>query len=320
MLPAAGGHHFPTVPAGTGVPSLVDYGMGRGVGMAEASVREARELLVPGPAQALAGLLDLPGDGIGEGWALPPLWHWVYLLDRPAQSRLGPEGHPRDGLPQPPAPGLRRMFGGGRVHLDAPLRLGAVATSRVEVIGSREQHGRSGPFTLVTTRNTITQDGRIAVVDEQDILYREPRPLPAPAQPPSGPDAGPGPSADSDAGPADEERREFHVDEVLLFRFSALTYNAHRIHYDVDYCRDVEGFPGLVVHGPLQALLMAELARSCALAESGPPSTVEYRLVAPLILGQGLAVGCRPDAPHSTVTSVRDATGRRTATGHVAFA
>lgn len=286
--------------------------------MAGTGVREAQELLVPGPAQALAGLLDLPSDDIGDGWTLPPLWHWVYLLDRPAQSRLGPEGHPRDGVPQPPVPGLHRMIGGGRVHLHAPLRLGAAAASRVEVIDSREHHGRSGRFTLVTTRNTITQDGRIAVVDEQDIVYRRARPLSSPpaAAPPAA--AGAEPGAEPGAVPVGEERREFHVDEALLFRFSALTYNAHRIHYDIDYCRNVEDFPGLVVHGPLQALLMAKLA--LFLDSTSQPTSVEYRLVTPLLLGQGLEVSCHPEAPHSTVTSVRDAAGRRTATGRVVFA
>ena len=252
------------------------------------------ELLVPGPAVALGALLDEDVSAIGDGWELPPLWHWVYLLDRPAQADLGPEGHSRHAVPAPPREGLRRMFAGGRVRIHRPLRLGAPATRSVEVVDTSTRHGRSGVFTVVTTRATLTQDGGPAVVDEQDIVYREPTPLPTAARPDGAP-------------PQDWPWRSLRIDPVLLFRFSALTYNAHRIHYDVDYCREAD-YPGLVVHGPLQALLMAEAVRG-----RGAVRALSYRLVAPLTLGQGIQVGASPVST-PVRAEVRDAAGRRTAT------
>jgi len=269
------------------------------------------EYLTPSPAMGLAGLLDLPTDPITDGWSLPPLWHWVYLLDRPAQSTLGPEGHPVHGIPSPPRPGLSRLYAGGRVTTHRPLRLGREATSTIEVADTRERSGRSGWMTIVTTRRTITQDGAAAITDEVDIIYREPTPLPPPAAPPPTPDA-------QATGTAAEEQWPFDVDETVLFRFSALTFNAHRIHYDVDYCRKEEGHEGLVVHGPLQALLMAQQAvGSPAFTPGTTPLTFSYRLVSPLILGQGLVVGRSEGQPNSVATSVRDAEGRRTATGQL---
>jgi 3-methylfumaryl-CoA hydratase len=252
------------------------------------------------PAFALAGLLDLPTAGIGPGFRLPPLWHWVYLHDHVAQSALGPEGHPVYGVPAPPAPGLRRMFAGGRVTTHRPLRLGTDAASDTEEVRRREHHGRSGRFTMITTRRRISQSGETAVVDEQDIIYRLPAPLPPPRPQPT--------------HERDDDQWTVAVSETFLFRFSALTYNAHRIHYDADYCRNHEDYPALVVHGPLQALLMAQLATSHRPPHGTQPSVFSYRLVSPLLLGQGLIVTRRADGP-STATAVRDSNGRLTATG-----
>jgi 3-methylfumaryl-CoA hydratase len=262
-------------------------------------VRELTELITPGPAEALAGLLGVPLPGPG----LPLLWHWVYLLDRPPQAILGADGHPaRDAIPTPPGPGLRRMFAGGRVSQHGPLRTGAEATRRTWQASSALKRGRSGPLHFVTVRSEIGQDGQIVITEEQDLVYREPardtNPAPAPAPqsqpPPAGPDDWP-----------------VEVNPVLLFRFSALTYNAHRIHYDRDYAR-AEGYPGLLVHGPLQALLMAELAR----CQTTLPALCDYayRLVAPLFDEQGLIVSASAEADTVRVTA-RDSAGRTTATG-----
>jgi len=259
-------------------------------------VREVTELLTPGPAGALAGLLGVRWDGPG----LPLLWHWVYLLDRPPQAVLGPDGHPASGgIPVPPGPGLRRMFAGGRASRHGPLRTGAEATRRTWQAGATVKQGKSGPLHFVTVRTEVSQGGQVVVSEEQDLVYREPAP---PAPPRS---AGSTPPAGSD--------RDWTVavSPVLLFRFSALTYNAHRIHYDREYAR-TEGYPGLVVHGPLQALLMAELARRQApLPERCDYS---YRLVAPLFDDQGLIVSAAP-GDHVVHAAVRDAAGRTTATG-----
>ncbi len=284
-----------------------------------AGVTELTELLVPGPAQALAGLLGVPLPDPGGPAGLPLLWHWAYLLDRPAQSDLGPDGHrAAGGVPLPPGPGRRRMFAGGRAWRQAPLRTGRPATRRTWVSGSAQKQGRSGRLEFVTVRTEISQDSVVAVAEEQDIVYRDAL-RPGYGTPEPGTPAQPAGPAPDQAGAA-----HFGLDPgpVLLFRFSALTYNGHRIHYDRDYARAAEGYPGLVVHGPLQALAMAELGRQAARQAAQPPRCgFSYRLVAPLFEGQGLrASGWRPRgaAPGTLRCAVRDAAGRLTATGELA--
>lgn len=249
------------------------------------------EILLPGPAEGLAGLLDVDPPGA----ELPPLWHWVYLLDRRPHRDLGADGHPTRGIPEPPGPGRMRMVAGGRVRTHRPLRLGAPATRTSRVVGSVEKRGRSGALTFVTVRHEYGQSGATAVVDEQDIVYRAP---------------GGAPPAPRPARLAGDGVR-LHADTTLLFRFSALTYNAHRIHYDRDYCR-VEGYSGLVVHGPLQAVVMAG-----ALHRAGADFVdheFRYRLVAPMVGEQTLTArhAREPDGWAAEVTGADD---RVTATG-----
>ena len=270
-------------------------------------VREVTELITPGPAQALAGLLGVP---LADA-ALPLLWHWVYLLDRPPQAILGADGHPaRDAIPTPPGPGLRRMFAGGRLSRHGPLRIGAEAIRRTWQASSVRKQGRSGPLHFVTVRSEISQDGQVVITDEQDLVYREA--ALATDRPASAVDGGKArPTPDAQPPPAGPRDWPVEVNPVLLFRFSALTYNAHRIHYDRDYAR-AEGYPGLLVHGPLQALLMAELARREA--ELPARCDYSYRLVAPLFDGQGLIVSASADT-NTVRVRARDSAGRTTATG-----
>ncbi|WP_327104830.1 FAS1-like dehydratase domain-containing protein [Nonomuraea glycinis] len=259
------------------------------------------EVLRPEPAIAFAGLLDvgLPDLEI-EG--LPLLWHWFHLLERPRQADLGPDGHPvRAVLPTPPGPGRRRMFAGGRVTRLGPLVVGREATRRTEVVSSFDKEGRTGRLTFTVVRHTLTQGGEVKVVEEQDLVYRDA--------------AAPGPPAEAapvtPVPPGDGEW-SLPVDPVLLFRFSALTYNAHRIHYDRDYARDVEGYPGLVTHGPLQALAMAESVRRTGVTAT----SLDYRLVSPLFDHQGLIVSSvESGSGHAVI--VRDLGGRVTAKGQV---
>ncbi len=169
-----------------------------------AEVRELTELITPGPAQALAGLLGVPAPGPD----LPLLWHGVYLLDRPPQAILGADGHPaRGAIPTPPGPGLRRMFAGGRLSQHGPLRIGAEATRRTWQASSTRKQGRSGPLHFVTVRTEISRDGQVVITEEQDLVYREaalatdrpapavpdgqPRPSGAPTPDPQPPPAGP---------------------------------------------------------------------------------------------------------------------------------
>jgi 3-methylfumaryl-CoA hydratase len=265
-------------------------------------VIERSELLLPGPAEALGALLDVPVPDLGHGQGLPLLWHWVYLLDRPAQADLGPDGHPvRGTLPTPPGPGRRRMWAGGRVRANGWLRCGERATRRTSVLSVEEKQGRSGSLTFVVIQHQILQADRIVVDEQQDIVYRDAVP-PAPA-----------PAAAADQGPlvpATADEWSIETSPTLLFRFSALTYNGHRIHYDRDYARDAEGYPGLLVHGPLQALAMAEAAR----ARGGDGRFFEYRLVAPLFDGRGMVVTAAP-GEEPIRTAVRDLYGRPTASG-----
>lgn len=275
---------------------------------------ERSELLLPGPAQALAGLLDVPVPDLDDG--LPLLWHWIYLLDRPAQADLGPDGHPvRGTIPAPPEPGQRRMWAGGRVSTAGPLRCGQPATRRSQVLHVEQKAGRSGPLTFVTIGHQIWQHDRVVVDEQQDIVYRQaaaaPPPQPAASQPAS-------PARSQEAVPAADGEWAIAVSPVLLFRFSALTYNAHRIHYDRDYARDVEGYPGLLTHGPLQALAMAEAARAAGYPAGQSTAgglTFQYRLESPLFDHQGMIVEAVREERDTITTAVRDVYGRQTARG-----
>lgn len=267
-------------------------------------VIERTEVLDPAPAQALADLLGVPVPDLAGGEGLPPLWHWVYLLERAPIADLGPDGHPLRGtLPAPPGPGLRRMWAGGRVRTRGPLRCGEPATKRTRILSVTEKEGRSGHLTFVTAGHQVEQGGAVVVDEEQDIVYR-----PAAGASAAAPAGAPGPEV-----PAGPGEREIGISPVVLFRFSALTYNAHRIHYDRDFCRDVEGYPGLLTHGPLQAVAMAEAAR--AVAGSTGDVTFGYRLVSPLFDDQGLFVSAVPGPDGTVATAARDRYGRRTATG-----
>jgi 3-methylfumaryl-CoA hydratase len=274
---------------------------------------ERTETLLPQPAEALGALLAIPVPDLAGGAGLPLLWHWVYLLDRPAQADLGPDGHPvRGTLPAPPGPGRRRMWAGGRVRASGPLRCGEPATRRSRVLSVQEKEGRTGALTFVTVGHQILQRGRVVVDEQQDIVYREAAPSPGPR---------PASSAEGPAVPAADGEWAIDVSPTLLFRFSALTYNAHRIHYDRDYAREAEGYPGLLTHGPLQALAMAESARAAGRAggQQDGGQYFEYRLISPLFDHQGMIVGATRDQA-ATVTTVRDVYGRQTASGNLRWA
>ena len=242
------------------------------------------ELISPEPSRALAGLLGVPAPGAD----LPPLWHWVHLLERPAQADLGPDGHPvRGGLLVPPGPDRRRMWAGGRVRLLGTVHIGLEATRQSAVTATVSKEGRSGPLTIVTVTHEVSQYGRTVVREEQDIVYKGQSDVVVPAADPTA--VAPG-------------EWEIETSPTLLFRFSALTYNGHRIHYDRDYARS-EGYPGLVVQGPLQALAMAWLLRPRG------QGLFSYRLLAPLFDFQGMRVSAADGS-----AAVRDRTGRQTAT------
>lgn len=257
--------------------------------------------LDPAPARALAGVLGVDAPDFEAGEALPLLWHGAYLLPHPTQAQLGEDGHPRDGVPSPPAPGLRRMFASGSVSSLRALHLGRPARRTTELVGTTTREGRSGTLIFASVRSTISQDNEVAVIDDQTLVYRAPSLAPTETPAPE-----PLPLV-----PAGSTVRTVELDPVLLFRFSALTYNAHRIHYDRDYATGVEGYPGLLVHGPMQALLMIELARAQA---DAPIERFEYRLSSPLFDGQAARVSATPDEG-GIATAVHGAAGQLTASG-----
>jgi 3-methylfumaryl-CoA hydratase len=201
------------------------------------------------PIAALSATLDRDDPFPKSGDAVPPLWHWLYFLPIPRQSELGPDGHAKRGGFLPPVPLPGRMFAGDRVQFHRPLHVGETISRLSRIVDVNCKQGRSGPLVFVVVRHEISNGAAIAVVEEHDIVYREsPKPGDtgaAPQKPPSGA----------------AWTREIRPDDVLLFRYSALTFNGHRIHYDRRYATEVEGYPGLVVHGPLIATLLLDLLR-----------------------------------------------------------
>lgn len=202
------------------------------------------------PALAAAAVLDDTDTAFAEGDALPPIWHWLYFLPKAPQSKIGPDGHPERGAFMPPIPLPRRMFAGARMTFHAPLIIGQPARREARIASVSQKSGRSGTLAFVTVDYAIHQGDTLCVEEQQDIVYREaggkaPAPQPAPLPP----------------VPEGAWVKEITPDPVLLFRFSALTFNGHRIHYDRPYAMEEEGYPGLVVHGPLTATLLMDLVR-----------------------------------------------------------
>ncbi|MBI4419582.1 MAG: MaoC family dehydratase N-terminal domain-containing protein [Gemmatimonadetes bacterium] len=228
-----------------------------------------------------AALFDLPERPWRAGDELPRGWHWFYFNPAAPQSQLGEDGHPRRGEFLPPVPLPRRMWAGGTLTFRSPLRIGAAAARRSTVTALEEKEGRTGRLVFVTVRHEITGPGGLAVEEEQQLVYREA------AKPGSRGKAG-------EPFPADVDWSEtFTPDAVMLFRFSALTFNGHRIHYDHPYATQVEGYPGLVVHAPLIALLLLQAAERHTGRE---PQTFTFQNVAPLFEGQAITIAGRKNS------------------------
>jgi 3-methylfumaryl-CoA hydratase len=239
---------------------------------------ETTETITAGPAVALSGLLDREPAVTAAGDPIPPLWHWLYFLDRPASSELGPDGHPAAGHFMPPIPRRRRMYAGGRASYTGALRCGDEITRRSELADATVKQGRTGELLFVTVRSVFTRAGATIATEEQDVVYRSGPPVVGATGPRR-------PVPEKDPGPW---QIQIVPDPVLLFRFSALTYNAHRIHYDADYATGVEGHPGLVVHGPLLALLCFELPRRHAPRQR--VTHLSFRARSPVYVGQRCTV------------------------------
>jgi 3-methylfumaryl-CoA hydratase len=208
---------------------------------------ETADVITPSPAQRMAATLNRSEVYI-EGAALPPAWHWLYFLPAARLDNTGEDGHARRGGFLPPVALPRRMWAGGRIAFHRPLHIGEKALKKSTVADVTTKQGKSGQLVFVLVRHEIIGEQGLALLEEQDIVYRElastqaaPTPQPAPAEA--------------------QWSKVITPDPVLLFRFSALTFNSHRIHYDRTYCIEVEGYPGLVVHGNLTATLLLEALR-----------------------------------------------------------
>jgi len=233
------------------------------------------------PVRALAATLDHDEAGPVPGTPLPPLWHWLYFLPAHRASEIGEDGHPRRGGFLPPVPLPRRMWAGSRLDWlpDNPLRVGDAVRRISRIASVNPKSGRSGDLVFVTVAHELHNAQGLALTEEHDIVYRG-APQPGEAPPPPTP-------AESGA----PWQRGLTPDEVLLFRYSALTFNGHRIHYDRKYVTEVEGYPGLIVHGPLIATLLLDLLRRQA-----PQAHVrrfEFKAVRPAFDGRPLRLNGR---------------------------
>lgn len=218
-------------------------------------------------ALRLAATLGTAAAGpLPDGAPLPPLWHWLAFAPAVPATGLGSDGHPALGGFLPPLAGRRRMWAGGRLRFGAPLRVGEPLQRRSEIAAIAEKAGATGSLVFVTVRHTVEGAGGGRVEEEQDIVYAA---MPDRFTPPPKQAAPPDPAFAAAAA----------VDTVTLFRFSALTFNAHRIHYDLPYARETEKYPALVVHGPLQAIWLCEAVRRHA---GRPPATFRFRGLHPL--------------------------------------
>lgn len=220
------------------------------------------------PMSLLAATLDRDDPPPRSGDVVPPLWHWLYFLPVYRQSEVGADGHAKRGGFLPPVPLPRRMWAGSRVHWQAPLRVGCSATRHSRIVSVTPKRGQSGDLVFVVVRHEISVAGTLALSEEHDIVYRE-HAVAAERRA----------SAEREPAAAAWTRR-IVPDDVLLFRYSALTFNSHRIHYDRRYVTEVEGYPGLVVHGPLLATLLVDLWRRQR--PTAELSRFEFRALQPL--------------------------------------
>lgn len=203
------------------------------------------DIASPAPLVGLEALLDheTPPWIAGE---VPPLGHWLYFLPHARQSEIATDGHPKRGGFLPPIDLPRRMWAGSRIVWHAPIRIGATIANRSTIKSIERKTGASGEMVFLTVAQEISADGELAVTEERDVVFR------AASKP------GDAPKAEAAQPRAAEWSRTITPDETQLFRFSALTFNAHRIHYDRDYTTKVEGYPDLVVQGPYTAMLLMD--------------------------------------------------------------
>ena len=260
--------------------------------------------LDPWASRAFCATLELDRRVPAPGDPLPPFWHWMHFLEAAPRSALGQDGHPATGGFMPKVPQPRRMWAGGRVTFHRPLPLGQPATRRSTIANVSEKTGRAGAMTFVTVSHEIEGGAGLALTEEQDIVYRFD---PDPSAP------GPVPKA----APINETaRRDWCCDATVLFRYSALTFNGHRIHYDLKHATGTEGYPGLVVHGPLLATLLLDLAGS--MVGDAAIKGFSFRAMAPVFADEPFSACARAGAGRLALW-IRGSDGRLAMQGEVAL-
>jgi 3-methylfumaryl-CoA hydratase len=242
-----------------------------------------KDRIEPRLVEGFRATLDRPGNGRTEGDA-PLCVHWCLAPPIVPSGATGPDGHPARGGFLPPVPLPRRMWAGGEIEFRAPLKIGDLVerVSTIESVDMKE--GRSGRLVFVSVRHAFSTERGVSIEERQDIVYRD---MPPKSAAPVGPATAP--AAVQTAAPNGGE--PFDTSTLALFRYSALTFNGHRIHYDRRYCIEEEGYSGLVVHGPLQATLLAHLAERTL---GAVPSRFSYRGVKPLFDEDGLFLHAAP--------------------------
>jgi len=247
-------------------------------------LRSDEDLIAARHAGLMAATVDYPDVGrIRDGEPLPPLWHWIYFLEGLPARELGRDGHPARGGFLPPVPLANRMWAGGRVSFVAPVRIGSTVRKESGILDVAHKTGRSGDLVFVTVLHELSSpQGELLIREEHDIVYKNAE---APAKA-----AGVAPP-----GTPAQFSRSWTPTTTTLFRYSALSFNGHRIHYDADYCREVEGYPNLVIHGPLTATLLAGFAEE---ASGRRLRDFNYRGLSPALLGDSITL-------HATVLESR---------------
>ncbi len=248
--------------------------------------RSDEDVIAARHARLMAATVGADAAAIVDGAALPPLWHWLYFLEGLPRGELGRDGHAARGGFLPPVPLSNRMWAGGRIVFIAPIRIGSTVRRRSAILNVEHKHGRSGDLVFVTVLHQLSTLQDVPLLrEEHDLVYRQPAPAGARATP-------------AQIHPPAAHACSTTPDSTMLFRYSALTFNGHRINYDADYCREVEGYPGLVIHGPLVATLLAAHAERTG---RRPLRRYDYRCLAPAFLGDTIALHADVDNDRATL-------------------
>lgn len=235
--------------------------------------------------ELLAVTLGKPVPQAGD--PLPECWHWAWMNDALPMDQLGRDGHPKRGGFLPPVPLPRRMWAGGSISFATPMLVADAIKKTSTITNVAQKNGKSGPLCIVTIKHEFTCGDTLCLSEQQNLVYREDPSPDAPKPPAPTPPTG------------ETIQDEVDPNPVLMFRYSALTFNGHRIHYDVDYARNVEGYPDLVFHAPLTALNLCDLGKR--LNDGNPPKSFSYRATSPLFANEKFKICAKKENEITTV-------------------